>query len=142
MTGPLVDEVTRPWWDATRERRLVLQRCAACGAHQHYPGPVCRACGGSDLVFVPAAGTGTVRSCTVVHRAPSPDFTPPYTVALVALAEGPVLTTALVGADPDGWRCDEPVVVDWRPLPDGRHLPVFRRPPERPSWSEHGLRAE
>lgn len=138
---PLDDDVTRPWWDATRQRCLVLQRCTACGAWQHYPRPLCLACGGTDLAFPPAAGTGSVWSFTVVHRAPSPDFDPPYVVALVRLTEGPVLTTALLG-DPDSWRCDEPVVVDWRPLPDGRHLPVFRRPPERPSWSEHGLRAE
>lgn len=129
---PLEDEVTRPWWDATRERRLVLQRCARCGAYQHYPRPICLACGGDELTFVEAAGTGTVRSYTVVHRAPASAFDPPYVVALVRLAEGPVLTTALVGAEPDGWRCDEPVTVDWRPLPDGRHLPVFRRATRRP----------
>lgn len=125
---PLTDEVTRPWWDATRERRLVLQRCAGCGAYQHYPRPICLACAGDEVAFVAAAGTGTVQSYTVVHRAPSPAFDPPYVVALVRLAEGPVLTTALVGGAPAGWRCDEPVTVDWRPLPDGRHLPVFRRP--------------
>jgi hypothetical protein len=32
----------------------------------------------------------------------------------------------LVGIDPDEVVCDLPVVVDWSPLDDGRHLPVFR----------------
>ena len=42
----------------------------------------------------------------------------------VRLAEGPILLTHLEGiANP---VCDQPVRIAWRPLPSGRHLPVFR----------------
>ena len=120
-----VDEVTAPWWDATRERRLTIQRCRECGHLQHYPRALCTGCGGTDLDFTDVSGLGTVDSHTLVHRAPRPGLETPYVVARVRLAEGPLLLTNLVDADPDSWRCDAPVKVAWRALPDGRHLPVF-----------------
>jgi uncharacterized protein len=126
VSGPLVDGATQGWWDATRERRLVVQRCEACGHHQHYPRPLCLACSSTEVAFVDAVGTGHVHSFTVVHRAPTDDFTPPYVVALVRLAEGPVLMSNIVGCDPEEVRCEMPVRVDWRALDDGRHLPVFQ----------------
>ena len=130
MTGrllPEVNDVTAPFWEATRDRTLAVQRCTACGVFQHYPRPLCLSCRGVDLDFVPVSGDATVYSFSVVHRAPDPDvFDPPYVVALVRLAEGPVMFTSIVGADPDDIYCDQPVTLDWRPLDDGRHLPVFR----------------
>lgn len=119
------DGVSVPWWDATRDRRLTVQRCRTCGAHQHHPRPLCTTCGGRDLTFVDAVGTGTVHSFTVVHRAPVADREVPYVVGIVSLDEGPRLMTELVDVDPDDVRCDQPVVVRWRALDDGRHLPLF-----------------
>ena len=115
---------TKAWWDATRDQRLVVQRCASCGRHQHYPRALCTACGSTDLTFDDAAGTGSVVSFSVVHRAPSDSFTPPYVVALVRLDEGVQLLTNIV-APPDIVRCDQPVTVTWEALDDGRHLPLF-----------------
>jgi uncharacterized protein len=120
------DALTAPWWDATREGRLLVQRCAACGHHQHHPRHVCTACGTTDLAYVEVSGRGVVHSFSVVHRAPQPGFTPPYVVALVRLDEGPTLLTNLVGLDHDALRCELAVRLDWLPLPDGRQLPIFR----------------
>lgn len=116
------DHVTEPWWDATRERRLLLQHCAACDRVQHPPRPVCTACG-AEPGWSDAAGTGGVDAWTVVRRSPGPGLDPPYVVARVRLTEGPVLLTNLPGTGP--YRCGQPVALDWRALPDGRHLPVF-----------------
>lgn len=129
---PLVVAETAPWWDATRERRLVLQHCRRCDRVQHYPRPVCLACGGDDLDFVPASGRGVVHSYSVVHRSPDPEnYPPPYTVALVRLEEGPMIFTRLV--DIEDPRCEMPVIVAWWPLADGRHLPVFANPDQSPT---------
>ena len=123
---PGTDATLAPWWDATRSRRLVVQRCSACGQAQHYPRASCSHCGaGPDsLSFVDAAGTGTVESFTVVHRSPHPGFDVPYVVGLVRLVEGPVMLTRLVGDE--NWECDRAVSVEWWAVGDGRHLPVFR----------------
>ncbi|HEU0103411.1 MAG TPA: Zn-ribbon domain-containing OB-fold protein [Mycobacteriales bacterium] len=127
MTTPPEDPSTAPWWDATREQRLVLQSCAACAAVQHPPTPICRSCSGSDLGWVDASGTGTVDAWTTVHRSPGPGFEPPYVVARVRLAEGPLLLTNVEGQSVrlGQLRCGDPVHVSWKALPDGRHLPLF-----------------
>jgi hypothetical protein len=119
------DHVTQEWWDATSGRRLLVQRCIACGHHQHYPRNICTACGASDLTYDEASGRGTVYSHTTVRRAPHPAFTPPYVVALVRLEEGPLVLTNIVGVEPETVRCDMPVRVTWEDLPDGRTLPLF-----------------
>ncbi|MGW0808675.1 Zn-ribbon domain-containing OB-fold protein [Nonomuraea sp. NPDC002799] len=120
---PLSDEITAPWWAATREGRLLLQSCTTCGHTQHYPRALCTACGGTDLTWRESAGRGVVDSFTIVHRSPSPEHETPYVVARVRLAEGPILLTNLIGTT--DWHCDQPVRLAWRALPDGRHLPVF-----------------
>lgn len=123
---PPPDEVTDGWWAATREHRLVLQHCAACGGTQHPPRALCTRCGATDrLAWRDASGFGTVDACTVVELAPSPDFAPPYVVARVRLVEGPVLLSNVVDSDPYLLRIGDNVRLRWRDLPDGRALPVF-----------------
>lgn len=126
---PPQDELTAPWWDGTRERRLLLQRCDACGEVQHHPRHVCLSCGATHaLGWVQSDGAGTVDTFTVVHRAPRPGLETPYVVARVRLDDGPVLLAWIVGdtgALPDP-RIGDLVRLDWSPLDDGRALPVFR----------------
>jgi uncharacterized OB-fold protein len=124
MTQPSTpDEVTAPWWDATREHRLILQYCAACGAVQHPPRALCIGCGStSDLAWRDASGEATVDTLTTVVRAPARGFEAPYVLARVRLAEGPVLLTNIVGSTPE---IGAPVKLTWRDLADGRALPIF-----------------
>ena len=125
---PPVDDVSRPWWEATRERRLLLQRCSGCQVVQHHPRLLCTSCGATDtLEWITASGTGRLDCYTVVHRAPAPGIEVPYVVARVRLAEGPMMLTSVVGTRPeDTFGID--LELDWRPLEDGRHLPVFKVP--------------
>ncbi len=125
---PAQDTTTRPWWDATRDRRLLLQTCTSCRSVQHPPRSVCLSCMSEDLAWTEASGVGTVDSFTVVHRAPREDVVVPYVLARVRLPEGPILLTRLEGpvdAAGDPSACDRPVTLDWAPLADGRALPVF-----------------
>ncbi|MEY2399096.1 MAG: uncharacterized protein QOJ00_2270 [Actinomycetota bacterium] len=129
-TEPFVaapDDVTQPWWEATRDQRLVVQRCTACDHRQHYPRPLCLACGSNELEWLECSGDGVVHSFTIVRRELGAAFDTPHVVALVDLAEGPRLTTNLVGASVDAWECDEPVRLTWRALGDGRRLPLFTK---------------
>jgi uncharacterized protein len=120
------DEITAPWWDATRHGVLLLQRCRRCGHLQHYPRAVCTACGGVELGWAAASGEGSLDSYTMIHRSPDPALPAGHLLARVRLVEGPVLLSRLVGDLGDGEpRCDQPVRLAWQPLPDGRRLPVF-----------------
>lgn len=124
---------TTAWWNATRERRLTVQRCRACDHRQHHPRSICTRCYAHDLELVDASGRGHVLSFSVVHRSPDPElFSAPYIVALVQLDEGPVLTCNIVDVEPSAVHCDQPLTIRWRPLADGRHLPVFTPTNEEP----------
>ncbi len=129
---PPQDDLTAPWWDATRECRLLLQRCDACGSVQHHPRYVCTSCGSTDrLGWVGCSGAGAVDSFTVVHRPPRPDLVAPYVVARIRLDDGPVLLSHLVLAEQTDARIGARVSLSWAALSDGRHLPVFT-PEESP----------
>lgn len=115
--------MTAPFWEAAARRELIIQRCRACGAHQFYPRPFCLACDATDLVWVAAAGTGTVYSMTTVHMQVSPEFVPPYIVAIVQLDEGPRLMTNIVER---ACTIGDRVQVTWRERAGAPPLPVFR----------------
>jgi uncharacterized protein len=125
---PPVSEPGAPFWDATRERRLVLPWCVECGPFW-YPRPVCPRCLGDTIEWRPAAGTGEVHAVSVQHR-PGPMRDPaagPYAVALIDLTEGVRIMSNVVGCPPDEVMVGMPVQVAWLPLADGRHLPQFER---------------
>jgi uncharacterized OB-fold protein len=65
---PVADELSRPFWEAAKERRLEVQRCGSCGYYNHPPRPFCDACLGEELSFVPISGRGTVYTFTVMHQ--------------------------------------------------------------------------
>jgi uncharacterized OB-fold protein len=119
----LADPLMAPYWEAATEHRLIVQKCADCGQHQFYPRPFCLQCQSDDVIWVEAAGTGTVYSRTTTHIAVLPDLPPPYVVALVELDEGPRLVTNIVDGDA---AIGERVVLSWRDRADGPPLPVFR----------------
>lgn len=124
--SPVPDDVTQPWWDATRDRRLLLQRCTDCSHTQHYPRAVCTSCGAFSLDWIDATGRGWVDSFTVVHRAPHPALDTPYVIARVKLEEGPTILTRIVDTPESELRCDVPVRLQWTEIPGGYQLPVFR----------------
>ncbi len=93
---PPEDGVTAPWWDATRERRLLIQFCDACERPQYPPRALCSHCGAtSTLAWRESTGEAVVDSFTVVHRAPRPDVDVPYVIAYIRLREGAVMLSRL-----------------------------------------------
>ena len=120
-------EESAPFWDATREQRLVLPWCADCDRAFWYPRVVCPRCLGDAVEWRPASGDATVYAVSVHHK-PGPGRVPedgPYAVALVELPEGPRLLSNVVGCPPDDVAVGMPVRLTWHPLSDGRHLPQF-----------------
>ena len=98
---PEITELTAPFWQATREGRLVMQRCRACGELVWCPRPSCVECGGEELEWDELSGRGTVYSFTIIRqlagrgaRAFEKDI--PYVIAWVDLEEGPRYYTNIV----------------------------------------------
>jgi uncharacterized OB-fold protein len=124
------DAITAPFWDAARERRLLVQRCSACGAHQFYARPFCLSCDRDDaLEWIEASGAGIVYSVVTVQMPVAPELEPPYQVAIVELAEGPRITTNIGGR---AVVIGQAVRVAWRERPEGLPpVPVFEAWEER-----------
>ena len=123
---PTATAASTPFWEATRDRRLVLQWCLDCEAPVHFPRDMCPRCLGDRLEYRPASGAGTVHTVVVEHKVPSPGGEEgPYAIALVDLDEGVRLMTNVVGVAPADVSIGMPVRVTWEPLSDGRHLPLF-----------------
>jgi uncharacterized OB-fold protein len=125
---PEPDHVTRPFWEATKQNRLLVQRCPDCGVLQFFPQAHCRGCLCDQLEWVESKGKGTVYSFTVIHRPPAAAFEKdaPYTVGLIDLDEGCRLISNVVEVDPEDVRVGMPVEVVFEEITPEISLPRFR----------------
>lgn len=117
----------QPFWDASRDHRLVLPWCPACEQPVWYPREICPRCLGADLDWREPSGLATVYAASVHTKAGLPMMADrvPYVVALVDLDEGVRLMTNVVGCPPAEVEVGMRVRVAWEDLSDGRALPVF-----------------
>ena len=97
---PQPTPITRPFWDALREERVILQRCGACDSWVYYPRARCPRCLSGDLTWTEVSGRGHLFSYTITHQPTTYQFADemPQVIAIVELDEGPRLTTTIVGA--------------------------------------------
>ncbi|MDA8046293.1 MAG: OB-fold domain-containing protein [Actinomycetota bacterium] len=86
---PLVDDETRPYWEAGRNGRLSFAACNGCGALLHPPQPVCRYCRSQDIGRREVEAKGILVGFTVNHHLWDPRFPPPYILANVAVEADP-----------------------------------------------------
>ncbi|MDA0770894.1 MAG: hypothetical protein BZY79_01910 [SAR202 cluster bacterium Casp-Chloro-G4] len=127
--GPLPQPTpeTQPFFDGLKERRLMVQRCEACGQAYYYPRPICPHCMSDYVHWFQASGKGRVYSFVISHRS-RPGFEAPYVIAVVELDEGPRMMTNLIGIEPDPevLRCDMPVEIVYDEVTLEVTLPKFR----------------
>ena len=108
---PTPSPLTRPFWEATKQGRLVLQRCSRCGEYVWTPQPVCRTCLTETLEWTPVSGRGSIYSFVVIERAATPAFNAPYAIVVVELEEGPRMLSDLVDVNVEDVRIGMPVEV-------------------------------
>jgi uncharacterized OB-fold protein len=125
---PRPSDVSAPFWEATRQKRFILQWCGTCHTSIFFPRAVCPRCLGIAIEWRSASGRGTVYAATIEYRPQNPAMSAlaPYVVALIDLEEGPRMLSNVVGCPPESVTVGLRVAVDWEPMSDGRHLPVFR----------------
>ena len=127
--APSMTADTQFFWDAVREHRLLIQRCASCGALRHPPRPMCPQCESLEWDTVEASGRGNVVSFVIPHHPPLPCFPEPYVVALIDLAEGTRLVSNIVGVAPDDVMIGRPVRVRFEHFDGDMVLPLFEPGP-------------
>lgn len=124
---PQENELTRPYWEAARQHRLVIQKCNACGHRWHPPLPICPACHAKDYTWTPVSGRGVVYSYTVVHHPAHVAVADkvPYVVILVDLEEGPRVVSNIRNCDPEALAVGMPVSLIFEEIAEGVVLPQF-----------------
>jgi hypothetical protein len=127
---PVADPDSKPFWDACAEHRLVAQRCSDCGTWRFPPRGFCPACWSPRAEWQALAGTGTVQSFVVPHRAYSVAFEPdlPYVIAHVEMdgTGGRVVIVAdLTGCPWTDVRVGLPVRVAFVDAAPGVAVPQF-----------------
>ncbi len=128
---PAVTPALAPFFAAAREGRLVVQRCAACGALRFPAREICSACLATEVTWQAVSGRGTIFSYNVMHQIYHPGFAAavPYAVVIVKLEEGPKITSNLVDCAPDAITIGMPVEVVFEQLSPEVTLPKFRPRP-------------
>lgn len=127
---PAPDEDTRPFWVGCKQRQLLMQRCADCGAFRFTPRPLCPGCRSARCEWLPMSGRGTIFSKVVCHPPVLPAFQDrvPYAVVLVELAEDPTLRLVgnVLGCGPEEVRIGDLVEATFQDVSDEIALPQWR----------------
>ncbi len=89
---PVPDEVSKPFWDAVNQQRLVLQNCTGCGLLQYPPRQACSTCGSAEkLEWKEVNGKGHISSYIVIEDGRLDRRMPdqPYNMAVITLDQDP-----------------------------------------------------
>jgi uncharacterized OB-fold protein len=115
-----------PFWEAAKEKRLLLPHCSHCRQFFFPPSQRCRHCLSQDVAWVESKGTGRIYSFVIYHRSYHPAFEGdiPYVVAIVELDEGVRLLSNILGTPPETVRCDQRVRVTFQQR-EGVSIPMF-----------------
>lgn len=97
---PTIYPETQFYWDGAKAGKLMLQSCNDCSKAYFPPRPFCPSCGSRAVETFEASGKGRLYSYVINHL-PAPGYTPPFTVAVVELQEGPRMLTNIVDCPPD-----------------------------------------
>jgi len=89
-------EVARHWRLKKQRYALVGEVCPHCEVKIFPPRDICPDCGGDAKDLFSFSGRGEVYSYTTVYYAPAGyEESAPYTVAMIQLEEGPLVTAQL-----------------------------------------------
>lgn len=125
---PELTSVSKPFYAAARQRKLLIQRCTRCAQVIFYPKFYCPNCLSGDLDWFESRGRGKVYSFTVVHSAAPEAFklAIPYVIGVIDLDEGVRMLSWIVDCEHDSLACDMAVEVTFRDLDADVALPMFR----------------
>jgi len=117
---PVATDHDRPYWDALKEHRFVLQHCTKCGLFSAQPRVVCPRCHTDEFFEWKApSGRAKIHSYTIVYQTFTPGFDDeiPYVICHAQLEEEPTCfvtaNLAVDQADFDQLDIDLPLVIDY-----------------------------
>jgi len=127
---PAADDLTRPFWEAAKQRHLVVQHCQNCGYFNHPPRTACDACQSQQLAFAPVSGKGAIYTFSVMYQQNITGFEEqtPYLNIVVELDEQPQLfmVANLPGSEREKVKIGGRVEVYFEEIDEEISLPQFR----------------
>ncbi|MBI4292172.1 MAG: Zn-ribbon domain-containing OB-fold protein [Betaproteobacteria bacterium] len=123
---PKPSVITKPFWDAAKQEKLVIQYDPDSRCYQWWPRAVSVKTGKANLEWKEVSGNGTLYSYTVTH-VPAAGFEDkgPYLVGLVELDEGVRIISNLSGVTEANVKIGMPLRVTWEKLTDDINLFSF-----------------
>lgn len=125
---PQIDDFNKPYWEAAKAGRLVVQKCLSCGEYRFPQARYCHACLSENSEWRDVSGRGTIWSYCIFHRAYFKGFEGelPYNVILVRLDEGPKMYSNLLGLPNEQIRIGMAVEACYVTVTDNVSLVKFR----------------
>lgn len=119
-------DIPRYWRLRNQRYRLEGTECRQCGEKSFPPRCVCAKCQSEQLEPYFFSGKGTIYSFSTIYQALDIfDKDIPYSVALVKLKEGPLITTQLADVQPTEIKIGMPVEMSIRKIyEDGENGPI------------------
>ena len=112
------------FWEGVKAGKLLIQKCADCGALRQPPGAMCPHCQSLNWTSEESAGRGTVAAWIVSRHPTLPDESPRI-VALIELQEGVRMISNLRDIALADITLGMPVEVFYADV-NGATLPLFR----------------
>jgi uncharacterized protein len=117
---------SKAYWDATREKRLIVQYDKRSAKYQFFPRATSIYDGHRDLDWREVSGKGEIFSYTIAYRARPPfQGHEPFVIGLVTLDERVNVMANIVHCDRDRLKIGLRVKPFWAPLSNGTHLLMF-----------------
>ena len=110
-------DIPRHWRLNKQRYSLVGEVCGHCESKVFPPRDICPECGEEAKTLYKFSGIGEVYSYTTVYDAPAGfEESAPYTVAMIRLAEGPLVTAQLTDLGEQSVEIGMPVEMVTRKL--------------------------
>lgn len=122
---PVGDDVSKPFWDACNQRRLIVQNCSACNRKQYPPQEACAKCGSKDkLEWIETSGRGKINGYSVMYdsRIKPLQADQPFNIAVIELEEDPAIKflSHLPGTPVEDVPVGAAVQVHWEEVGEGQ----------------------
>lgn len=129
--GIVPDDLTRPFFEAANEGRLVIQNCTACDRLSFPPRAACDACGsGASMEWKQMSGRGRIYNYGVVYDCPVATLKEdlPFNLAAIMLDEDPgiLMYSHLPGVPPDEVPVGGAVQVIFEATANGQKVPEWQ----------------
>jgi uncharacterized protein len=118
---------SKAYWNASRDKKLVIQYDPRTKRFQHFPRPASIVTGHRALEWREVSGKAEVFSYTIARRTREPFAGhEPFFIVMVTLEEGVNVMANMVGCSHEEMKIGLKVKPYWAPLPDGTHLLMFQ----------------